>query len=106
MPEPSPKLGPATDAVLRRTLTTPPQPMGVVKARSVREATEKAPRVGGAEVKRGRLMKGTDWLKAHPAMLVAGSLVDRNAVFSLDVARQATRNPTTVAGLGGYTGPT
>jgi hypothetical protein len=39
-------------------------------------------------------MKGTDWLKAHPAMLVAGSLVDRNAVFSLDVERQATRNPT------------
>jgi hypothetical protein len=31
MPKPSPKLDPATDAVLRRMLATPPQPSGVVK---------------------------------------------------------------------------
>jgi hypothetical protein len=40
---------------------------------------EKAPRVGGAEVKRGRTNEGTDWLKARPAMLVADLPVNRNA---------------------------
>jgi hypothetical protein len=35
MPKPSPKLDPATDAVLRRMLATPPQPKVAVKKKAM-----------------------------------------------------------------------
>jgi hypothetical protein len=38
MPKPSPKLDPATDAVLRRMLATPPQPKKAVKKKAARKA--------------------------------------------------------------------
>jgi hypothetical protein len=50
MPKPSPKLDPVTDAVLRRMLATAPQPLGVVKARSVREAKRKPRATAGLKL--------------------------------------------------------
>jgi hypothetical protein len=41
MPKPSPKLDPATDAVLRRMLATPPQPKVAVKPTSGKAKAKK-----------------------------------------------------------------
>jgi len=40
MTKPPPKLDPATEAVVRRMLATPPQPKGVVKAKAHRLAID------------------------------------------------------------------
>lgn len=42
MPKPSPKLDPATDAVLRRMLATPPQPKRAVKKSTSKKAKKGA----------------------------------------------------------------
>jgi len=41
-PKPSPKLDPATDAVLRRMLATPPQPKVTVKKRASKKRAKGA----------------------------------------------------------------